>query len=80
MPFIPELHAGDVPPSQKVYVVTYTHGHESLVLNDRVVMTETPEGNNVLLRTRDMTLHRLYGKGDQYVHLKPYEKWADEAE
>ena len=67
-----ETDTGAVAPGDGVlYEVTNTHGHETLKPGDRVRMVETPHRVNFLLRTVDDTLHFIYGKCDQYVHLRP---------
>ncbi len=62
--------ASQVAPSTARYVVTYTHGHRTLSKGDVVIMVETPNTRNLLLRERDMTLHSQIGELDQYVHLE----------
>jgi len=63
------LDAGSIPASDRRYVVTWPHDHKTLKAGDVVVMTETPQVHNLLLRLADMTLHGLTDEHDQYVHL-----------
>jgi hypothetical protein len=64
------LDAGSIGPSVRRYRVTWSHGHSTLNPGDIVVMVESPEMRNWLLREPDMTLHSLMDKHDQYVHLE----------
>lgn len=64
------IDAGHVAPSSKRYRITFPHDHKKLKAGDIVIMTETPDFANLLLREQDMTLHRLADDSDQYVHLE----------
>lgn len=64
------ISAGQVPPSKKTYRVVYAHSHPFLFNEDVVVMVETPDLQNLLLRLADMTLHSLADGHGQYVHLQ----------
>lgn len=63
------LDAGSVAASAKRYRITYLHDHKTLRIGDVVVMTESPQLDNLLLRVPDMTLHRLRDDNEQYVHM-----------
>ena len=63
------LDAGSVEVSDRRYVVTWPHEHNTLKAGDVVVMVVTPQARNLLLRLADMTLHSLEDGYDQYVHL-----------
>ena len=63
------LDAGSIAPSMKRYRITYLHDHKTLKTGDVVVMTESPQFHNLLLREPDMTLHSLQDGHGQYVHM-----------
>jgi hypothetical protein len=63
------IDAGCIAPSCKRYEVILPHDHLTLSVGDIVIMTETPDLDNLLLREKDMTLHRLMDNGGQYIHI-----------
>lgn len=63
------IDAGCIAPSCKRYEVILPHKHMTLEAGDIVIMTETPDLDNLLLREKDMTLHRLSDQDGQYVHI-----------
>ena len=63
------LNAGDVPPSGKMYVITWPHDHETLKAGDVGTIIENSVLENVFRRESDMTLHPLKDGMGQYVHL-----------
>lgn len=66
-----------VAPDPKVtYHVAHAGDHPTLKTGDRVLMTETPKHQNLLLRTDDYSLHGLMNKDEAYVILIPSE-WVD---
>lgn len=65
-----QIDAGDVGPGPTRYRVTHTHDHEALGVGDMVVIAEAPLKNNVLVRCSDFTVHSVYGKHEQFVHLE----------
>ncbi len=67
-----EQSAASIAASTKRYVVTFVH-EADLQVGDTVVMVETPQFDNLLLRLSDMTLHDLADFNGQYVHLREYE-------
>lgn len=64
------LDAGDIGLDHKHYRVVHTHGHDTLLNGDVVVMAIAPNNQNILVRTSDFTAHSIYGKHEQYVHLE----------
>ena len=64
------VSAGDVKTSSQVYIVTNRFNHVFLEIGDRVVMCETPEGQMLLLRLEDMTLHFLTDNDSSYAQLQ----------
>jgi hypothetical protein len=64
-----ETNAGFVAPSPSWFIVTRTHGHETLKVGDLVRVVEDPLCRNWIYR-RDATLHELRGDDDCYVELQ----------
>jgi hypothetical protein len=51
--------AAHIAPSEIVYEVVRCEGHKTLVEGDLVIMRETPNLDNVFLRTSDLTIHAI---------------------
>lgn len=63
------IDAGGVEPGTSEYVVAWAGNHTTLRVNDLVVMVETPDYENMLLRKSDLTLHSIVDERNQYVIL-----------
>lgn len=62
--------SGSIGVDGKIYVVTYTHDHDTLKVGDHVTMGCLGKEYAAIVRITDHTLHAIKDSHGQYVHLE----------